>query len=152
MVTLFCTRTNSNYDIGMHKLHTYIAMYVHHVVTIATPPENTTACRGSNVTISCGYVTATAFPVTWIINGTSFTQEEIVYGPLYQLNNPTTPMRVSLTVFSINATTTFQCMVQNTTSTSGTVTVIGMYVHRQYCTYVGILYGIDKVSKCVKEK
>ena len=54
-------------------------MYVHTVVLILIPPENTTACRGSNVTISCGYVTATAWPVTWVINGTSFTQEEILF-------------------------------------------------------------------------
>ena len=97
------------------------------VVTITTPPENATVCRSSHVTISCGYTSATALPVTWIINGTSFTQEEIMNSPLYQLNNPTSPMRVSLTVFSINGTTTFQCIVQSTpnttTSTRGTVTV-----------------------------
>ena len=77
--------------------------------------------------ISCGYVSGTALPVTWIINGMSFTQEEIVNSPLYQLNNPTSPMTFSLTVFSINGTTTFQCIVQLTpntaTSTRGTVTV-----------------------------
>ena len=82
--------------------------------------------------ISCGYMSVTLLPVTWIINGTSFTQEEIQNSPLYQLNNPTSPMTISLTVFSINGTTTFQCMVlstPNTTSTRGTVTVInGMYV------------------------
>ena len=99
------------------------------VVTIAAPPENTTVCRGSDVTISCGYLRDTALPVTWIINGTSFTQEEIVNSPLYELNNPNTPMRVSLTVFSINDTTTFQCIVlltptTTTTSTRGTVIVI----------------------------
>ena len=103
-------------------------MYVriHPVVTITTPPENTTVCRGIDVIISCGYRQATAVPVTWIINGTSFTQEEIVNSPFYQLNNPTTPMTISLTVFSINSTTTFQCIVlstPNTTSTLGTVTV-----------------------------
>ena len=101
-------------------------MYVHLVVTISTPSENTTVCRGDDVTISCGYTSATALPVTWIINGTSFTLEEIMNSPLYQLNNPTSPMRVSLTVFSINGTTTFQCIVLSTpttTSTHGTVIV-----------------------------
>ena len=97
------------------------------------PPENTTVSRGSNVTISCGYQWSTFLPVTWIINGTSFTQQEIVYSPLYQLNNPTSPMTLSLTVLSINYTTTFQCIVHstpNTTSTLGTVTVTtGMYNH-----------------------
>ena len=93
---------------------------------IAIPPENTTVSRGSDVTINCGYVTATAFPVTWIINGTSFDQHKILNSPLYQLNNPTSPTTLSLTVFSINGTTTFQCIVQstpNTTSTRGTVIV-----------------------------
>ena len=95
------------------------------IVTITTPPENTTVCRGSNVTISCGYADDTVFPVTWILNGTSFTQQEVVDSPLYQLNNLTTN-DFSLTVFSINGTTTFQCIVHstpNTTSTLGTVTV-----------------------------
>ena len=98
-----------------------------------TPPENTTVCRGSDVTISCGYLWITALPVTWIINGTSFTQLEIVNSPLYQLNNVISPQTYTLTVFSINATTTFQCVVQSTlviTSTYGTVTVIsGMYMY-----------------------
>ena len=97
------------------------------VVIITTPPENTTVSRGVDVTISCGYVSATASPVTWLINGTSFTQEEIVNSPLYQLNNAISPLTTSLTVFSINGTTTFQCIVYSTpnttTSTRGTVTV-----------------------------
>ena len=86
------------------------------------------------MTISCGYVTATVLPVTWIINGASLTQEQVVDSPLYQLNNANTFMGVvSLTVFSINVTTTIQCVVlstpNTTTSTRGTVTVIsGMYI------------------------
>ena len=105
--------------------------HIHPVVTIATPPENTTVCRGSDVTISCGYGSVTALPVKWIINGTSFDPVKILNSPLYQLNNPTSPQTFSLTVFSINGTTTFQCIVlsaPNTTSTRGTVIVInGMY-------------------------
>ena len=80
--------------------------------------------------INCGYLSPTALPVTWIINGTSFTQGQVVDSPLYQLNNPNIPMKLSLTVFSINDTTTFQCIVtcpNATTSTRGTVTVNGMY-------------------------
>ena len=113
-------------------------MYVHTnyyhtrlAVTITTPPKDIIVNRGSDVTINCGYTSATALPVTWIINGTSFDPQEIVNSPLYQLNNPNTPLAVSLTVFSINGTTTFQCVVQstpNTTSTRGTVIVIGMNV------------------------
>ena len=97
-------------------------------MTITASPENITVYRGSDVNISCGYLTATALPVTWIINGSSFDQQEIVNSPLYQLNNPTSSMTFSLTVFSINATTTFQCIVQSipvTTSTHGTIIVIG---------------------------
>ena len=102
------------------------------VVTITTPPENTTVCRGSDVTISCGYVSAMAFPITWIINGTSFTQGEIENSILYQQSDPFSRMRYSLTVFSINGTTTFQCIVlstPNTTSTRGKVIMTnGTYV------------------------
>ena len=78
--------------------------------------------------ISCGFQSATSLPVTWIINGTSFTLQELLNSSLYQLNNLISPMRHSLTVFSINGTTTFQCIVlltPNTTSTYGTLTVIG---------------------------
>ena len=80
------------------------------------------------MTISCGHVTVITRPVTWIINGTSFDQQEIHNSPLYQQNNNTTPIGNSLTIFSINVTTTFQCVVltdPNATSTRGTVTVIG---------------------------
>ena len=122
-------------------MHNYV--HVYSVVVITTPPENTTVCRGSNVTISCGYESPTALPVTWIINGTSFTQEEIVNSSLYQLNNPSSFPTFSLTVFSINDTTTFQCVVltdPNTTSTRGTVTVTnGMYVAKHFVT--SISYG-----------
>ena len=128
-------------------------MYVYSVVLIFTPPENTTVCRGSDVTISCGYAGFTALPVTWIINGTSFDQEEIVNSPLYQLNNPISPPTFSLTVFSINDTTTFQCVVlstpNKTTSTHGTVNVTGMlafcYIMLYYvqATKTTILMWID---------
>ena len=83
------------------------------------------------MTISCGHVTTFALPVTWIINGTSVTQDEIHFSPLYQQNSQTTSTANSLTVFSINGTTTFQCVVLSTpttTSTPGTVTVIGKYI------------------------
>ena len=97
-----------------------------HLVAITRPPENTTVCRGKNVAISCGYQWSTALPVTWIINGTSFTREEVVNSPLYQLNNPNIPRTYSLKALSINGNTTFQCIVHSTTnitSTRGTVSV-----------------------------
>ena len=109
-----------------------ICMYMNIVVVILTPPENITAIGNSDVTISCGYQWSRALPVTWIINGTSFNQQEVVDSPLYQPNNSTIPMSVSLTVFSINGTTTFQCAVQSTPSISisphATVNILGTYV------------------------
>ena len=111
--------------------------YMYLVVSITSPPENTTVHIGDSVTISCGYAWSTALPVTWIINGTLFTLQEVVDSPLYQLNNPLSLMTHSLTVFSINGTTTFQCVVHSTASatisTLGTVTVTtGVYI----CTYI----------------
>ena len=101
------------------------------------------------MTMRCGYSCITALPVTWIINGTSFTQQEIVDSSLYQLNHLTTPDKLSLTVLSINGNTTFQCIVHSTphtTNRTGTVIVAGMHKHvityvRMYrcmhmCTYV----------------
>ena len=113
-----------------------ICVYTYFAVTILAPPENATVNIGSNVTISCGYQSASAVPVKWIINGTSFTQRKIVDSPLYQLNNPTSPSTHSLTVISINHTTTFQCVVNSTTSTLGTVTLTaGMYVSMCVCEW-----------------
>ena len=99
------------------------------VVNITAPPENTTVCKNSDVTISCEYQSVRAFPTAWLINGTLFTQENLQDSPLYQMNNPFDPRIYSLTVFSINVTTNFQCIVQTRTSTLGTVTVIGTYAH-----------------------
>jgi len=53
----------------------------------------------------------------------------------YQLNNVSIPTATSLTVFSINYSTSFYCKVrphdanQEVASRPGTVTVIGMYIH-----------------------
>ena len=114
------------------------------IVNIIRPPQNVTVHRGSNVTIICGYQWSRALPVTWIINGTSFTQQEVVDSPLYQLNNPGSPSFHSLTVFSIIHTTTIQCVVHSTPSTTsalGTITVItGKYVckyHSNKLSYNG---------------
>ena len=113
-------------------------------VTITIPPENTTVCRGSEVTISCGYNSTNALPVTWIINGTSFSSEEIMDSPLYWLNDLGNPKTVSLVVSSISHTTTFQCIVHSTpnitTSTLGMVTVItGTYVRMYVCVVTQLL-------------
>ena len=118
----------------------YVCTFVHPVVNFTAQPEDTKVCKGSDVTINCGYSLAIARRTTWFINGTLFTPEELLDSPLYQLNDPFMPRIHSLTVFSINGTTTFQCVVASDptiTSTVGTVTVIGMYAHIMYaCTYV----------------
>ena len=112
-------------------------------VKFIAPPQNMTVTRGSNVSISCGHVIAMQRPVTWIINGTSIGQDQISFSPLYQQKRQGTPTENSLTVFSINGTTTFQCVVQSTpnttNSTLGTVTVTGTYV-RMYIYYAYSLY------------
>ena len=81
-------------------------------------------------------------PVSWIINGTSFSQEQIFFSPLYQQNGQTNPIDNSLTVFSVNYTTTFQCVVHSTptttTSTLGTITVIGKKLCTHHTMYVCI--------------
>ena len=92
---------------------------------------NKTVCRYSDVEISCGY-NWFELNVTWIINGTSFNQSDIMNNPSYQQNNVMTPSRYSLQVYSINDTTTFQCMIHpepipDVTSTQGIITVIGTW-------------------------
>ena len=120
----------------------YVAIYLC-VVIITSPPENITACRGNRVKISCGYHSATPLPVTWIINGTSYTEDDIMnMKSSYQLNSLATPSALSLSVSPINGNTTFQCVVHSTLntiiSTVGTVTVTtGMYIAIHSVTYVG---------------
>ena len=93
-------------------------------VAITRPPENTTVCRGNDVNISCGYQWSTVLPVTWIINGSSFTEDVIMKSSLYRLNNHTSPSTFSLTIFSINDTTTFQCIVHSTTNVTSTLRTV----------------------------
>ena len=96
------------------------------------------------MTISCGYQWHTALRTTWLINGTVFTLEQLRDSSMYQLNSVNTPTASSLAVFSINSTTTFRCLISSTpstTSTVGTVTVIGkiLYTHHVTYTYVRVL-------------
>ena len=128
--------------IVIHDVCTFICTYVHSVVTITTPPEDTTVCRGSDVTISCGYDSNTPLNVVWRINGTAhLTQSQIMNISSYQLNNPTTPVNYSLTIFSINGTTIIRCSVASQSSNIipalspiVTITVIGMYI--MYVDYI----------------
>ena len=130
VVVVLCTICTHScmyvHAIVIHTLFVHDDCVYMRLLVITKPPENTTVCRGNAVTISCGYRSPTPLPVTWIINGTSFTQQEVVDSPLYQLNNPTSPSIFTLTALSINGTTTFQCMIHSTpsiTSTLGTITV-----------------------------
>ena len=110
-------------------MYIYVRVCIPPVVNFMTPPQDKIVCRGNNVFIECGYQCTIPLSVTWIINGTSFTQEEIVTSPLYQLNNSTDPKQNSLLAISVNGNTTFRCVIQSTPSTIsklGTVNVIGM--------------------------
>ena len=115
----------------MHNI-TYVRSYMLSIVIITRPPRKMiTVCRGSEVTINCGYCDVTVLSVTWIINGTSLTQVEVLNSPLYQLNHLAVPDKLSLTALSISGTTTFRCRVHstpNTTSRLGRVVAIGKYV------------------------
>ena len=109
----------------------YVCVFV--AVVITRPPEDTTACRGSEVTIACGHNSTTPFDTIWSINKSSF--DSLANNPLYQLSNQT------LIIFSINYTTTVQCAVHIRevsppiilTSGTATVMVVGMY---KYIIYV----------------
>ena len=105
-------------------------------MSITTPPEDTTVCRGSDVTISCGYDSDTPLDPVWWINGTFLEQSAIVNKSSYQVNNPTTPVNHSLTIFSINGTTMIRCIIASQSMINFTavlsrtvaVTVIGMCI------------------------
>ena len=95
-------------------------MYVYAIVTYKSSSK--TVCRGNDVIISCGYQSITSL-VTWTINGTSYSQSAKVNSPSYRLNNPTDPLHYTLTVFSINYTTTFQCIRIDSSSSSTDFTI-----------------------------
>ena len=120
-----------------------IHLYIHSVVSITTPPENATVCRDSDVTISCGYDSETPLDIAWRINRTiHLTQSAIMNMSSYQLNNPTTPVNYSLTIFSINGTTEIRCTVFSQSlnitpaiiSPDVMITVIGMCI--MYIDYI----------------
>ena len=121
-----------NYNCIYIKNFTYYLciMCIYTIATIKEPPGNTAVCSGDDVIIDCGYDYHLVSSVTWIINGTSFSESAIVNNPSYQHINLDMPGRYSLRVYSINGTTTFQCTIAsdpNVTSTEGKVTVIGMW-------------------------
>ena len=112
----------------MHMcIHSYIHIFV---VIITRPPENTTVCRGSDVIISCGYQSPIVLTPRWVINNVELSATGIMMSDVYELNNHSTPNATSLTVLSINDTTTIQCVIplsDEVFSSVGTVTVIGKY-------------------------
>ena len=117
-------------------------------MTITTPPEDTTVCRGSDVTISCGYDSDISLDPVWRINVSSFLHSAIMNMPSYQLNNPTTPINYSLTIFSINGTTSIRCIIASqfcnilpAYSPSVTIFVIGK-LQLFMCIVCNNLYGL----------
>ena len=106
-------------------------MCVFVAVAITRPPGDTTVCRGSNVTISCGHNSTDRFDTVWGFNGSALSK--IVNNRIYRAINQT------LIIFSINHTTNVQCAVHIRISprivlTSGTATVmvVGMYKYIIY--------------------
>ena len=102
-------------------------------VAITRPPEDTTVCRGSDVIINCGHNSTDIYDMIWGFNGSA--PIAVVNNRMYQAINQT------LTLFSINYTTTVQCAVHIRASpsiilTSGTatVTVLGMHLCMYLCT------------------
>ena len=122
-----------------HSLCIRMTLYVFIVVVITRPPENTTVCRGSEVIVSCGHNSTTEFNTIWSINGSGFSSIA-ENDPLYRASNQT------LIIFSIDSTTTFQCLVQILlsspiilSSTLGIVTVVGtLRIYK--CFYVRVTY------------
>ena len=94
------------------------------------PPENITVCRDDNVTVSCGYDLFAALDIRWIINSSVFRSNKLLNSGTY-LPNDAAPNATSLTIISINDTTTIQCRIPlfpEVFSWVGTVAVLGTYV------------------------
>ena len=154
-------------------MHTYACVYILYIVSITTPPENATVCRGSDVTISCGYDSDIPLDSVWLINATFLQPSQIMNLSSYEVNNPTTPVNYSLAVFSINGTTKIRCAVASQSlnitavvSAIVTVTVTGMYImyihhfdtshqskmpvyiSHNYCTGFGMLMRNQPTQVC----
>ena len=101
-----------------------LCVFVLLVVAITRPPEDTTVCKGSDLIISCGHNSTDIYDTIWGFNGSA--PISFVNSQMYQAMNQT------LTIFSINYTTTVQCSVHIRessiilTSGTATVTVVGM--------------------------
>ena len=111
--------------------HSLIYVHIFIVVVITRPPEDTTVCRGSDVIISCGHNSTDIYDTLWGFNGS--VPISVVNNRMYQAINQT------LTLFSINYTTTVQCVVHILVSPpiilasgTATVTVLGMHL----CMYL----------------
>ena len=99
------------------------------------PPENATVCRDSNVTVSCGYDFSVPVSIDWIINGNAIRSSQLDNGTY--MPNTSVPNATSLTILSINDTTTIQCSIlldPAVTSWVGTIAVIGKYMLVQQLT------------------
>ena len=124
-------------------------LYIVAIVTITTPPEDATVCRGTDVTISCGYDSDVPLDPVWRIDATYLLQSDIMNMSSYQVNNPTTPVNYSLTIFSVNVTTTIRCTIASRSlnitpalSPDVTIAVIGMCI-----MYIIIIYYSTIICK-----
>ena len=65
------------------------------------------------MTISCGYQISIALNPRWIINDVEISSTDIMNRSIviYEVNNILMPNATSLTVLSINDTTTIQCVI-----------------------------------------
>ena len=80
------------------------------------------------MTISCGYQSPVVLTLRWIINNVEISGTDIMNSDVYELNEGMMPNATSLTVLSINDSTTIQCVIPLSTevfSWVGTVTVVG---------------------------
>ena len=73
------------------------------------------------MTTKCSRQQDTTSVVTWMINGTLYSKSAAANNPLYQRSNPTDSLYYSLKVFSINHTTTFQCIIYSCLTTGSKV-------------------------------
>ena len=112
----------------------FISACILYVASIIRPPRSVTVCKGSDVTLDCGYDDSTT-PVTWIINGTSFDEAATIRSPLYKHNRRRLPQFYSFTAFSINYTATFQCKVKSNPEVTSTAARVTLATGRVFCEY-----------------
>ena len=99
-----------------------------------------TVCEGNDVTIICEYNNNITLNVAWKINNKTYIETEIANNPSYQLIVKYT--LTLLTVFSINETTDFQCIIPSPTNPNQTIPSRRVTVTvKGVCTYIPCVKG-----------